>query len=243
MADKKIRRAIVFLALALLLVAAYVIQYGLAGARHGPILNASYQRHIDVARAIRKYEEEHGHLPPVYLTDNAGNPIHSWRVLILPFLGYQDLFDQYSFDESWNGPNNKKLANHIPVQYHSDQIPYVKPHNMTSMLAVSGPNTTWPLNSNASSRGIADGHDTILLLEFVTHPVHWMSPEDLDINDVFKPNNELAISPSSQRESNAFVASFVDGFTKVYWEMAPNTLHALLTTDGGEEVRFNSDAK
>ena len=36
--------------------------------------------------------------------------------LLLPFLEYEAVYDQYRFDEPWNGPNNRKLASSIYVE-------------------------------------------------------------------------------------------------------------------------------
>ena len=52
---------------------------------------------------------EYGVLPPAYVADASGRPMHSWRVLILPFLDQQSLYNQYDFREPWDGPHNIKL--------------------------------------------------------------------------------------------------------------------------------------
>src|SRR5262245_48474313 len=59
--------------------------------------------------ALHNYYNEHGHFPPPYVADAAGKSMHSWRVLILPYLGRQDLYDAYDLNEPWNGPSNRKL--------------------------------------------------------------------------------------------------------------------------------------
>jgi len=43
--------------------------------------------------------------------------MHSWRVLLLPFLDQKPLFDQYRFDEPWDGPHNRKLVSQIQYAY------------------------------------------------------------------------------------------------------------------------------
>ena len=67
--------------------------------------------------AILTYQSAYGHFPPAYIADENGTPMHSWRVLILPFLEQRALYDQYDFDEPWNGPNNLKLANKMPYSF------------------------------------------------------------------------------------------------------------------------------
>lgn len=63
-----------------------------------------------ITMALHEYAEDHGHFPPTFITDDTGKPMHSWRVLILPYLEESTLFAQYNFDEPWDGPNNSKLG-------------------------------------------------------------------------------------------------------------------------------------
>ena len=62
-----------------------------------------------IGLAFHNYHDSYGCLPPAYIPDGNGQPMHSWRVLILPFVEQSPLYDQYDFDEPWNGPNNSKL--------------------------------------------------------------------------------------------------------------------------------------
>lgn len=39
-----------------------------------------------IALALQNYHDTYGSFPPAYLADARGKPIHSWRVLILPFM-------------------------------------------------------------------------------------------------------------------------------------------------------------
>src|SRR4051812_23237564 len=36
--------------------------------------------------ALHSYHEMYGCFPPAYIADSDGKPMHSWRVLILPFI-------------------------------------------------------------------------------------------------------------------------------------------------------------
>ncbi|MCI0357956.1 MAG: DUF1559 domain-containing protein [Planctomycetaceae bacterium] len=68
-------------------------------------------RHISIA--LQNYHDVYKSFPPAYVADASGKPMHSWRVLILPFLEQQALYDLYRFDEPWDGPNNSQLAGTI----------------------------------------------------------------------------------------------------------------------------------
>src|SRR5262245_10301930 len=62
------------------------------------------------------YHQVHGHLPPAYIVGPDGKPWHSWRVLILPYVFDREIYDRYHFDEPWNGPHNRLLADQIIVK-------------------------------------------------------------------------------------------------------------------------------
>ena len=59
------------------------------------------------------YHEMKGHFPPAYVADVQGRPAHSWRVLLLQS-GMETLYERYHFDEPWDGPRNRSLANGLP---------------------------------------------------------------------------------------------------------------------------------
>ena len=40
--------------------------------------------------------------------------MHSWRVLIWPYLAGDESCRRYRFDEPWNGPHNRLLASQVP---------------------------------------------------------------------------------------------------------------------------------
>ena len=46
-----------------------------------------------IALAIHNYHDVHGCLPPAYVPDQDGKPMHSWRVLILPYLEDSGLYE------------------------------------------------------------------------------------------------------------------------------------------------------
>ncbi|MBN1395157.1 MAG: DUF1559 domain-containing protein [Pirellulales bacterium] len=42
------------------------------------------------------FDSSNGGLPPAYLCDEKGNPIHSWQSLVMPYLSY------YSWQQAYN---------------------------------------------------------------------------------------------------------------------------------------------
>src|SRR5438270_2879813 len=67
--------------------------------------------------AMRSYEDRHGQLPPAVVYGEDGRPLHSWRVLILPFIGEEDLHRQFKMDEPWDSRHNSQLLSKMPAMY------------------------------------------------------------------------------------------------------------------------------
>lgn len=74
------------------------------------------QTNLDqIAKAIAGFEEANGHLPPASLVGNSNQILRdSWRVSLLPFLGEQELYDQFDLNAAWNSPANLEVAKKIP---------------------------------------------------------------------------------------------------------------------------------
>lgn len=66
-----------------------------------------------IVLAMLIYEKQHGTLPPAYTVDDHGNPLHSWRVLLLPYLGHDEIYAEIRLDEPWDSAHN--LAFHTVV--------------------------------------------------------------------------------------------------------------------------------
>ena len=131
-----------------------------------------------IGLALHNYHDVYGSFPPAYLTDKAGAPLLSWRVLILPFLEHGDLYSQIKLDEPWNSPHNIRLAPLMPDVYRCPADANAK-DGETSYVAVTGPETLWP---GAQSRRLSDTRatvETILLVEAADLGISWMEPRDM----------------------------------------------------------------
>ncbi len=123
--------------------------------------------------ALHNYHDKFGCFPPAYVADATGRPMHSWRVLILPFMEEAALYQQYRFDEPWDGPNNSKLANRIPEVYRCptyershDRLKLSAPHLalMTNYVAVVGVGTAFDGSASVGVRDIEDGTSNTVLV-------------------------------------------------------------------------------
>src|SRR5580704_3157028 len=116
-----------------------------------PASRTECKNHLQqLALAMHNYHDQYGSFPPAYIADKDGRPMHSWRVLLLPFLEFDSLHKQYRFDEPWNGPHNRLLAEPAPSLFHCPSDTGAKTN--TSYVVVVGPKTIFPGASSTSSR-------------------------------------------------------------------------------------------
>jgi prepilin-type processing-associated H-X9-DG protein len=192
-----------------------------------------------VGIAMQSYHAAYGSFPPAYIADANGQPMHSWRVLVLPFLGEDDLFEQYNFDEPWNGPNNSALATMMPQVYGCPSDPDASA-SVTSYVAVVGPGTLFPGAEPVSIQEIADGaSNTIMLIETRDQQINWLEPRDMPLEDISqRADDPLGRQPviSSLHPGGANVL-YADGSVRFMDEFqSPETIKGMLTIDGGEDT-------
>src|ERR1700685_1699359 len=117
-----------------------------------------------------------------YIRDKAGTPTLSWRVLILPYLGRDDLYRQIKLDDPWDSPSNLCLAHQVPEIYRCPAHAASK-EGETSYLAVVGAQTAWPGSYGAPLPALTRAPGTILVVEATGYGISWMEPRDLPIAD------------------------------------------------------------
>ena len=108
--------------------------------------------------------------------------MHSWRVLILPFLEQSPLYERYNFGEPWDSPGNRALFDDCPDVFRMHGERNTNRH-FTNYLAVTGDDTLWPRDKTLRQDDIPDGPDnTILMVENRSAEIIWSEPRDLDID-------------------------------------------------------------
>ena len=142
--------------------------------------------------------------------------MHSWRVLILPFLEEQALYEQYNFDEPWDSPGNLAVVARCPAVYQAPGDPNSAGTTDTNYLAIVGQNTVlatppegMAMEEQKTKSGtkigmITDGTSrTICLVEEAASGVHWASPVDIPL--------EEAASVSGGIHPGGLSAAYCDG--------------------------------
>jgi hypothetical protein len=171
----------VFVVILLLLIGLFLLP-AVEAAREADRRFACPKNMTMISLALHNYRQANGCFPPAYVVDKDGRPMHSWRVLILPYLDRKDLYKQYKFDESWDGPNNKKLLATRPSVYAcpDDKDALAQDVTMTSYAAVVGVNAAWP--GEKPGKLIGDLSQTIMLVEVANAGIKWTEPRDLSLD-------------------------------------------------------------
>ena len=204
-----------------------------------------------IVLALHGYHDFYGCFPPAYVPGPDGEPWHSWRVLILPWIEQQGLYDQYDFGEPWDGPNNRKLAGNRLLPYRCPSQPN-RTSPGTDYVAVVGTQAAWAGGRPRSLGEFRDGTDsTILVVEIAGSDLHWMEPRDLAFDEArrgINPADGAGISSHHTQGHSHFhhedlVANvaLADGSVRVLadWLDQPS-LEAMLTIDGNERIDLDA---
>jgi Protein of unknown function (DUF1559) len=186
--------------------------------------------------AVANYRQTYGAFPPAYVADRDGKPMHSWRVLILPFLEQRELYNAYNFSQPWDGPNNRKLADRIGQTYLRAGLDPSR-HETTSFVAVVGSETAWPGSRTITFKELGDGaQNTLLVVEVPDGQFRWMEPKDLEFDRMSYRINDQSGRGLGSRLGGARVVLANGEVRTLPDTFDPNTLRAMLTANGGEPI-------
>lgn len=196
-----------------------------------------------IHRALLAYHAKHQCFPPAFVRGPDGKPWHSWRVLILPYLDQKKLYEQYSFDEPWDGPNNRKLLARRPNVFKCDHANSAISSTGTSYLAIVGSDAAWLGDTPTSLDNLytSERAGIVLLVEAKDSGIAWLAPDDLTLEEASAiPSGLSGRRPSSDHVGRADTGGahvlLADGrveFIRHLVESSKNidakTWHAMLT--------------
>lgn len=140
-----------------------------------------------LAIGLRNYAETYGELPPAATRNDAGGPLLSWRVLVLPFIGHEELYRRFDLTAAWDAPQNRALLPFRPELFNCDELPWDDLES-TLFVAPLGERTFFPPEGGVARQELSGyGAKSILLLETTdTDRVAWTSPHDPRLQDVLE---------------------------------------------------------
>ena len=195
--------------------------------------------------AMHNYHEHYKSLPPAYTVDRNGKPLHSWRVLILPFIEQNNLYEKIRLDEPWDCEHNR--------QFHSinigmfqcpsaegvlcDRHPNLRANGSCFKSVVIGEKTAFPGAKSITIQDITDGtSNTILIVERLL-PVCWMDPSSEITMGVALEGINREYSGIGSFHTGVINTAFADGSVQTLEEnISREKLEAMLTIAGREDM-------
>jgi hypothetical protein len=163
------------------------------------------------------HDEQHSNLPPAYIADANGTPMHSWRQLVSSNLDVRrHPPSNYSLDEPWNSPGNQKTETEFKRAFGDTFLcPKLASENnpskpaLTCYRLITGPGTVFIKDAPPKLSDIAgDPSHKIMLIE-VPSLIPVRQPKDITVQqaiDILAPSNpEQTIS---NHRGGALVAMF-----------------------------------
>ncbi|MFK8113758.1 MAG: DUF1559 domain-containing protein, partial [Rubripirellula sp.] len=146
----------------------------------------SSKRNLErIADALNAYAADHGAYPPPMTVDANKKPMHSWRVLILPYLGEDDLYNRFDLEKPWDDQENLSFVKDVPLVYQHPNGSANSLFNRSGYFMITGQGTLFPGTGALGPDQISDDpSQTILVAEGV--PVvpsgYWTEPVDLSFS-------------------------------------------------------------
>ncbi len=188
----------------------------------------------ELAIATHRFADQRkGIMPAVASFDQAGKPLLSWRVHLLPLLGEKKLYEEFHLRRTLGQRAQPQAGRRMPTVFQGIN-PKLNEQGKSVYLAPVGKDLAF--TGGAVGRRMPaefpDGtSNTILFVEADdVRAVEWTKPEDLKV-DLDNPSAGLG------RQSGAFVFAMADGsvmFIKPTISRA--TLRAAFTANGGEAL-------
>ncbi|QEG40465.1 DUF1559 family PulG-like putative transporter [Roseimaritima ulvae] len=186
-----------------------------------------------IANAIEAYKDDHGSFPPAFTQSEAGEPLHSWRTLILPYLGEQDLYDRIDLSQSWDSDVNR-LARETVVEAYRCPLDGDS-RTQTRYYAVLSINGVMKGVDATTPEEVVDGLDsTIAFVEGQSSKaVAWIEPNDLSLSEFLDFDWETEMS---HHIGGTHVAMCDGSIMFITDSITQEMLRSLFSASGGEPV-------
>lgn len=193
-----------------------------------------------IGLALHNSHDTHGHFPG-NIVDKDGKPLLSWRVAILPYLGEQELYNEFKLDEPWDSPHNKPLLDRVPAFYHCPSHPYPDP-TLTNYLGFEGKGGLFEQGATIKIQDITDGTSNTLAVVEAEEGTPWTKPSDLPFDEAAPgPDPSNRLYGAGSKHAGGFNVLIADGSVRfLKMTMSFVTLKALITRNGGEVINWDA---
>lgn len=184
-----------------------------------------------IGKAFEAYLAKNNTYPAPAIHGSAGNALLSWRVELLPYLGYAHIYKKFHLDEPWNSNHNLTLLPYIPAVYQSPE----RFDEKTNYLVPEGHNTVFTGRRGMMLSKVEDGAaNTLLLLEVDDdYAVEWTKPSD------YRSRPDLPTQGLGTLREDGFFVVWGGGLVGRLAADVPGKLFvAALTPDSGDGFKY-----
>jgi hypothetical protein len=195
----------------------------------GPVEESeeAYEKRLAVFGQVLKGHIEDKKSLPQSASYSGARPLLSWRVHLLPLMGYGALYSQFVLDEPWDSPANKALLEFMPEEFYTG----ASQPGYTCVQVPNGSYTMFSGNRPVFAKSVEDGldHTAMVLLVAPDRAVPWTSPEDYKA-DKSQPSQGLAVFDGDHH----LVVWGSGDVTRISSSASPKQYLSMLTIDAGE---------
>jgi len=218
-----------------------VLQPALRSARDGARCAECESKLRRIGQALEDYHNKHNRYPPAVVYDENGTLMHSWRVLILPYLGpeAERVHEMYDMEKPWDSNENLPLIQLMPNVYHcpADAKSVM---GETSYLAVVGTNTVINNDRDKTTTrwDITDvSSETMVVLERAGSAFSWIDPKDIPMAALRAGlNSNNPTSPGSEHIQGVNILMADQSIVRLSDAVSSEDLRGLATIGGNEYI-------
>jgi len=148
---------------------------------HGPARRTQCRNNLkQIGLALHNYHDVYDALPPAYTMDANGNPLHSWRTLILPYIEHVNVYNMIDLSKPWDDPVNAAAYATTILAYTCPSATPLPPGH-TTYLALAGEDRCFHQTESRQLSEFTNTSETLMAIEVSPEDaVHWMAPQDAD---------------------------------------------------------------
>lgn len=163
---------------------------------------ADCERLKQLGFAVINYKDTHARFPPAVVLDENRRKMHSWRVLVLPYVEANGFYANYDPQVAWNDPSNADLADgsrrhpeamkfRDPTEVRTVYQPHLGKASLEDVttdflmvlrgdesLSSSGIPFSPPEGKEWQAPAPSDP-DELIIVQVKESSVHWMEPQDI----------------------------------------------------------------
>jgi hypothetical protein len=199
-----------------------------SGRADPPTLSNNFKQ---IVLAMLDYESARARFPASSFSA-AGDPLLSWRVLILPYLGLGNLYSKFHLNEPWDSPHNLSLLEYMPDVYRGVGDAWNSMTTRAMTFVGTGAPFTGTTSQGPTYASIQDGSsNTFSVVETgVGNAAPWSKPVDAP----FHKNNPFSALGDLGPH---LVSAFFDGSVRPQLSsMSIDQLYAFTTHNGGDNT-------